>query len=572
MASTKLEFEGDVQKALAEIRKVTAENAKLREETRKLKEESVKGAEASAKAVDKWAVGVRNLKQAQAEAAINTAAWANGMKRLKDQADAAYNSLRKVGEGMGSGKSVGGGAAWAAGIKSISDQYQKSSTGANAWAAGLANIRNQQQSVGRAQQDYLATLTRSANPLMDMTAATGALSSASSMALTTTLGLAGGIGAVTSVAGAAVSAYQMYRAELEKLAAAQQDFHKDLVRDIALTRDFAQGAEIEKFAGSVPGATRGEVLSTFQGVTAEAPTADLQRRLGVAGAGARLGVTGQDMGAFGRLSGSLAGILPDEKPEDVADIAAIVSREAGGDISKLGGTKFQRSIQQLIASGAMTQDEALAAGLAAAQGKISPETLGQMAQTAFASKDSLLPGRGERGPEAAAKRRMAFASPRERIAMMRETNLEVSRLSPEAMAANVGMIQGARREDTIGGILGGIQKSAAGQGIIAQRTFEKEGGRRNKALARNEELSQQVDEFVRAKNAGRGMLVNAATEASIFHQQVGRTMSAGMESTTATEARNIGLEALVSALQANTAALADSNRKRPVKNIDAHKE
>lgn len=429
-------------------------------------------------------------------------------KLVKDNAR-LVESLRKV---KAEGQQIG--TSWQEGLKKIE-------TANDRWAAGMTKMapkfKTWQLSFKGVKEEQI-----------------GLLAAASAY-----IGPATAVAAATSAAAIAASfakqQYAGYRQELEQSAAAHREFQQSLTKDIAVSRDAQQGAAIEKFVSSVPGIKKEDVRASLAGVTRETPTAGLDRRLEIAGQISRLAPTGQDLGELGGVAGQIADIMPGVSGKQAAQRAALLAREAGGDLRKIQKDKMQRSLQQLMAKGTPA-DEALAMGLAAAQGQISPETLTHIAVGGRMSKDQ---------------------------------QLEKSRLQA-AMPANLKMVQGLNAgQDIIGGIVSGMESTSAGRGARARYRFGEQRESQASLETRREELFLQMDEFIRAQHAGKGVVGRAISETSIAGAQVGRTMLGP-----ANEGQVRGLEMIVDrlrqSLEKNAAATEAANRQRGAVNVDRH--
>lgn len=436
-------------------------------------------------------------------------------KLQKDNAKLT-ESLRKVKTEAGSM-----GDAWSAALK-------KTAAANDSWAAGLKQVDTAETRRLRSNQLFNVVLAQGRSSTLGMTSATAAY-------IPQLAAVAAGLGAAGVAVGYLRSEYSAFRTELEASTQAHREFQQRLVKDIAVSRDALQGAEIERFVSSVPGVKQEDVRASLAGVTRETPTAGLKRREQIAGEISRLAPTGQDLGELGGIAGQIADIMPGVSGRGAAQRAALMVREAGGDIGKLQKDKMQRSMQQLMAKG-MSADDALAMGIAAAQGQISPETLTAIATGGKLSKAS---------------------------------QLEKSRLTPENLERNKRMIQGIDTgEDIIGGVGKGMLQTEAGRGARTRYATGQTKETRAALETRREELFQQYDEMVRASQAGHGFVGRTVGEASIQGAKLGRDLFMPE----ANEDQVKGLEIIIGQLRAsmerNSAAVENANRQRGAVNVD----
>jgi hypothetical protein len=481
-------------------------------------------------------------------------------------------SIRKTNEEtvQGAQKSLKALDAWGAGLEKLRQQNDK-------WAAGMAKLT----AANRAAVHTFEPLRRQVSGIDG--SFLEALQSGGGF-----MGIVGRLAPLMGATAAAVSfgrkAIQDYRSELDAAAAAQANFNKNLAGDLALTRDVGQADQIEKALSSIPGIPKEKARETFTAITREMPTGGLQDRLAMTRSTARLGAVGGNVASVGALAGQLSDVLPGMKPEDVADVSALLHREAGGDIAKIGGEKMQRSIRQLTAAGVPTE-QALAMALSAAQGKVSPETLNKAAQVAAASKADLMPARGARGPEAAAMRRLAGMTGAERLAAMQadpalaaagmgDQALAFGRLAPEELRANQAMIAGVTQQDIIGGMVAAAGRTGVG-GREAARAANQAGiERAREARARQEELLSLYDELIHRRaiaTQGDTLATEIGFRIGSGARRIATAMSPVRAEDGSIETANKNFEVLIAVMERQVRALEEQNRKRGV-NVDAHTE
>lgn len=515
MSNTKLEFISDSTQAQRAIDALNRELAKVREASRKLREESV------------------------ASAQETSDAWERGLEKLRQQNDR--------------------------------------------WAAGMEKIKAQTVGFHRVQGD----LSKS---IVDFT---GAQKSASS-------GLdvfGSGLGKAAVLAGTAATAvsflktqYSDFRREIEATAQKHAQFQDALTRDIALTRDAFAGPEVEQFVASVSGVMKEDARQALRGVTAEGPTLSMDRRTSIARSASRLAPIGASTFEIGKLSAQVADILPGYAPEDVVDVATLLSREAGGDIGKISNDKMQRAIKQLVSSGAMSPEEAIGTALAAAQGKISPDTLGQMATVVSMPGDELSPARGDRSPEAMAKRELASATGRGRLSLMR-TNaaiaragmgaqgaIEFGRLSESDISANADLVRGVTGQDVVGGVVAGAVRGESGRMSFLRYQNAKLREVNEEQSANEEAKFALIEENLRARAAGKGVMARGFVETGILAEKAVRTATGstveGMfgKDLVAGPITQEQAERLIQVFEKNTSVQEQQLRVRGLKNVDAHTE
>ncbi len=486
-------------------------------------------------------------------------------------------------------------------IRQMNAEANKSAKDTSGWAAGMDRIRasNDKWAAGMKTINANAAGNRHAFDMMilKMQESTRVTNLVTSGVIGMSARFAAFAGPAAIAAGGIAWLTKQLAAFNEQSAAAvehNKDFQAVLSKAITGGKDYTKGAEVEKFVKNIPGATKESGLEAYQGVSSQMPGSSFERRKAVAGAVARLGITGSNIGAegVGGMAGFLAEhVLPNYKGEDVGDVAALLQREAGGDFEKLGGESFQRAIQQLVSSGAMSPEEALGTGLAAARGKMSGKTLTQLAKTAGATKYSI-GGIGETGKVAAAKRRLGKMTPRERVQamlsdkMMAEAGigenaieLEKSRLSMADIQAGAAEISGVQGRDVIQEIRNSLATSEAGRGQATryqtQATKQKLAGdftRRDTLLAELDEQSMARDARAGFAGYAYGSLQVNMRRAMTFGGQMNSALGIDNRPNPWSGTDSLSIALLQQMVDAQRRVLQIEEQRSKARNVDAHTE
>lgn len=401
------------------------------------------------------------------------------------------------------------------------------------------------------------------------------------------IGLASRMSAIAGPAAVAATGVGLITRELQKFNDQQaeavrghREFQAELAKTISTGKDSGIGPRVEAFTRTTSGATREDALKSLQSVSGEMQTSSFERRADIARSVARLGITGRDVSQTGGMAGFLGqDVLTNYKGQDVADVAALLQKEAGGDFEKIGADTTKRAIQQLVSSGAMTPEEAVGTALAAARGDISGKTLTQIAKTAAASKESI-GGIGESGNVGSAKRRLGKMSPRERIAGMlsdkslaeaglgeNAIELDKSRLSMAEITANAALISGVQSRDVIGEQRQSLAGSSAGRAVAARYQTQVTRQTNEELMTRRNELLSTLDDQARSRVAGKGFIPFAAAEVGVAVRQSATLMGFGPD---ASKESVMALEGLVDLSRRQLRAMEEQSKRKT--NVDAHTE
>lgn len=407
---------------------------------------------------------------------------------------------------------------WASGLANLRTQNDK-------FAAGLANIKKQNEAFKAAQvpvrtlRDEIGsagkTLTR---------VTTGAGTSLASMAA--------GVFTVTAAVGFAKEAYSQWRETMVDAEAAHKRFVDNLVFDLARAGKGAEGAKIEAFLGSVPGATADQVRAAFSGVAQSAPLMGTERQLAVAGQVARQAPTGRDMEQFGRIAGAVADLKPGGKADDVADIAAKLEAVAGGGAEKIGGDKFLRSIKSLVAAG-QSPEQALGLGLAAMDANVNPETITQVAAAIGGPNEQIKTSRTKKRltEDEKLKNKFSAASATERASMLQndpaisravlgdDAAFQFQRISKDAIAARAADLTGAQTGNFAQRQLEQLQGFGAGREKLSEQAIDVGKQNIDKAAGLEESQRNQFIKLRRAHAQTKGGLYPAVAELDIGAQR-----------------------------------------------------
>jgi len=188
---------------------------------------------------------------------------------------------------------------------------------------------------------------------------------------------------IAVVAGTVTRAYGMLRQEVEQTAKAGKTQIEQLHAAVAGAGDLANINEIQRSLRGMQGAghlTMAERTGIYTSVRGEMPTADIKEVMPI------VQLAAQATQAMGAQSGQLVAstmaeirqLMPEAKPEDVADRAMMLVQAAGSHGKELQGDAF-KGVGQLVAMG-HTPDEAMGALLASME-----SDQGTRALTALAS-------------------------------------------------------------------------------------------------------------------------------------------------------------------------------------------
>lgn len=201
-----------------------------------------------------------------------------------------------------------------------------------------------------------------------------------------------GLFAVSKAVGFVTTAYGQWAEKMAKLAEDSNKFHGNLLKTLNRAGDLASGGEIKAALRSIPGTKQEDALAAFAAVSNAAPQSELSRRLGVTKSVARMAPLA-NVGALGDVAGELSDIIPNAKPEDIADLAVKLQEQAGGDAEKLSGARFLRSAQTLAATGATDIHGALAFGAEALRQNQDPRLVDNLA-VAVGSENPIIKSQG----------------------------------------------------------------------------------------------------------------------------------------------------------------------------------
>lgn len=256
--------------------------------------------------------------------------------------------------------------------------------------------------------------------------------------------LAGTVGVVHLVTGA----YADWRQEMERLAAAQRSFEKDLVRTLARSGDLARGRQIEQALENVPGVTREQARAAFEGVTGAAQELPLNQRIRLAGRVAQSAPLGADLTQLGAAAGELTGVLPGQGAGRVTDIAGKLQQLAGDELAEVGSKPFQAAVQGLVESGAATPEQALGFAIATLRANQPLKFVGNLAKKLGGQKDPRAAFQGVLGDEGFRRKFLG------RDALIAD---QIVAAGPEALAGEIAGAEGfqAQQLAELGGSLAG---------------------------------------------------------------------------------------------------------------------
>ena len=243
-------------------------------------------------------------------------------------------------------------------------------------------------------------------------------------------------------------AYAAWYERMNAIGAKTLEVNRELTRQIVLSGQAANYAQIEESLKSIPGVKTADALTAYRGLQRGADyKVDQKRLLGLAGEVGRtasLGLQQPDIEALGAFAGELATFDKGTAPEKLVAQAMGIQSQAGRYFDKLQGAKIAGPIRTLVESGAMTNEQAWGLAIEAT----AQDAPGLMAKLAAASTSPYekpqTKGRTRLTPEEAAKMKFATAAPgRERFDLLLN-DAEVAKAVLPGEAATIGRLDRAR--------------------------------------------------------------------------------------------------------------------------------
>jgi hypothetical protein len=337
------------------------------------------------------------------------------------------------------------------------------------------------------------------------------------------LQLIGG-GGVYAAVKTVTAAYSLWQEELKGLGKSHHEFSERLIADLMRSRDAARAPEIEAWGRSQAGrgATEEQAQRLLAGVTSEAQTLPLERRMRVAEqifpALGALPVKGEQT-EVGKIAGQFADMFPQKSPQEIAGLAIGLRQMPEVSAETLTGDSLARVVSTWQKAG-MSGDEAVARLLVGVEkGQRRPGALMAAAEAVDKQMELIKPSRSRRvlTPEEKAKNRFAQASPAERVklldtdrevrdAMLGDQGLLFAQIGADEVAAKLAEMKKMEAPGFVTGQAAAMRRSAAGAKVAeaheqSLRTYvAQEGDRRTGE--RLERAEKRFTEF----QAGRGAM------------------------------------------------------------------
>ncbi len=344
--------------------------------------------------------------------------------------------------------------------------------------------------------------------------------------------------------------YKEWQEELHKTGEAHEKFTSSLVRELTRAGDLANATKIEHFLSNIPGVTREQGLAAFAGVRGAVPFESLERREQLTKAATGMAPAfGQDSAAMQEFAGGVghvAKMAPGKDAGDVADITAKLQSVMGSDFSELGSDKMQRGIESLISAG-MSPEDALGLVVSAKRNSAKRGTVDKLFSLMESTKRELRPSAGDSSEEARAKRKLAGASPQQRLKML---------LSDQGMSSAFG--EGAsewrRLAPHLTGDAVGAELRAAESEDFAQIGKQLQGSAVGMEAIGSQALSVQQVEFEKRHGSEQALLEKANKSALIGSRRDGRGARAfeGFSQALNYAGRTIGADDVQNQLQMQT--------------------
>jgi len=207
-------------------------------------------------------------------------------------------------------------------------------------------------------------------------------------------GLASKLGGVALVTSAVTRTYAGWKQEVDRVREAHKGLHADLVKTIAASRDLANAAQIEKALGNIKGMPLSDATKAFGAATAAAPGLSWQDRVGLARGAAPLVAMGQDTNQHVNIAAKLKQLDPSLSTDDANDLALVMRKRAGEDASRYGSDEFTSGISRLKAAG-LTTEQAIAIGMADVESDLPSKGLKSRAEALYGTDPTV----GKHGPK-----------------------------------------------------------------------------------------------------------------------------------------------------------------------------
>ena len=341
---------------------------------------------------------------------------------------------------------------------------------------------------------------------------------------------------IQAAIGIVSQAYGDWRQEMERAGETHKKLTNDIVKDLTKTGDIVNGQKIEEFLGAIPGATRDQGRQALAGVSAEAPTTSIDRRLELAKEVATQAPTGADLHGLGAMAGRLQDITPDKSANDIVDLATKLQARAGADAEKLGGDAFLKAVKQLAGTGAASAEDVLGMGLAALDANLKPSVITQVAEAVAAPAETLTTKRkyGQRlTKEETLKNKFAEATAPERLTMLREDKatahavlgqgqaFQFQQISKDLSKAGAEDLQKAQTGDYAKKQLEQLGGFQAGREAVAQQQVDVHRDQTLRAESATEAQAKRAKDFVMAGALKQGPLTSAAAAANMRVAETG---------------------------------------------------
>jgi hypothetical protein len=222
-------------------------------------------------------------------------------------------------------------------------------------------------------------------------------------------------GLVTIEAGAqAVAAvYNRWRQDVERLGEAHKKLTADVVKTASATGMLGRGADLEKFLGSLRGATRAQGSQAFLGVAGAGQDMDFARKTAIAQLVAQQAPTGVNLQEVGAMAGDFGELFSGKSAGDITDLTMKSRALAGDKAGQLGSDAFMRAIRGMTAAG-MSPEESMGRAIGALDSDQQLKQFTALGAALTAEKGTF----GQNRKDSAEEKRFDAASPEERMRLL----------------------------------------------------------------------------------------------------------------------------------------------------------
>lgn len=510
-AEARLDFVGDSSKAQAAYDKLLRENAKLRESVRTGNEEAKKAFKESSDAVNGFS---DRLSQSSAK----TNAWADGMKRLREQFSLANPNFSAMLSSMQKTVALKEPfAPWAKGLENLRQQGDK-------WAAGMKRMEEQREKLKPKFYEF-------------GTAEIGK-------------GLDSIIGQYVTIAAATagvVKLYSAWRTTVDGLGDAHRDLEKDIVKTLAEAGKLQLLPQVQAIQKQLAakGITPHQSAAAFAGAMTSGTEISQARQMEIAAEASKLGPTQIDLTKFTAMATNVAEALGDEAtPERVIDITAGLKRELGEKAGGFGGQPTQKAIEAMKRKG-LTGEQAIAHVVTALQAEQSPRSIAEL----------FGPGRLSREQMMVKKQLFGGTKPADILGRLEASDLEnLAQQQLQAVPGTTALSQMAQAAEGVGALgAGDVANVQDVRKFVAQRALAGGGGYRYSQAAIAGGVNRAMEVF-RGEQPHREA-IQAAQQGFISMDELRQLIEALNRNTKATEKNNAATDQNTTATPKRTAAI-----------------